>query len=347
MKNFSNYFKKERWVNPDRNPIRCDSDPSRTTNSNGTILEFNTTTEQRAFATPKRLWPPRRGIISNGAILLVSWVLFFPCALLYAGSIRDVGLSVKLVQSVGRPFQFAVIGDSQDGEEVYTRLIRAVADRKPHFLIHLGDMVHRPNEKEWQAFFEITKHIHLPFFPVTGNHDVGVTARGREIYRKQLSFPGGKTYYAFRAGEVLFVILDSEEEKGRIIKEQRAWLEDTLKTSGETFKLVFVHRPLFLPKFSLKTGRALDKYPLERDDLHRLFAKTGVKAVFAGDDHRYDRAEKDGLLYLISGGGGGTLGAPRQNGGYFHYVFISVQKEKTEGEAVDVEGRVQDRFVIE
>jgi len=31
----------------------------------------------------------------------------------------------------------------------------------------------------------------------------------------------------------------------------------------------------------------------------------------------------------------------------FHYVWISVQNEKIEGEAVDLEGQVQDRFVIE
>jgi hypothetical protein len=168
-----------------------------------------------------------------------------------------------------------------------------------------------------------------------------------EIYRKQFSLPGGKTYYAFRAGGILFVILDSEEGKARIIEDQRSWLEDTLSSSQETFKFVFVHRPLFPPKNSLKTGRALDKHPIERDDLHRLFLKTKVKAVFAGDDHRYDRREKDGILYLISGGGGAPLAAFKENGGYFHYVRISVRKEKIEGEAVDLEGQVQDRFVIE
>jgi len=51
-------------------------------------------------------------------------------------------------------------------------------------------------------------------------------------------------------------------------------------------------------------GRAMDKYPLERDDLHQLFLKAKVGGVFAGDGHRYDRSEKDGILYLIYGGGG-------------------------------------------
>lgn len=295
MKNFPNYFKKEKWAK----------------------------------------------------IFLLSGAFLFLSFLSYAGSIKDVSQSIKQVQSIEPPFQFAIVGDNRDGEKVYTQLMKAVLERKPHFLIHLGDMIPYPHEREWQAFFEISKQMDLPFFPAAGNHDVGTSTRGGEIYRKQFSLPGGKTYYAFRAGRVLFVILDSEEGKGRIIKEQRSWLEDTLSSSAETFKLIFIHRPLFLPKHSLKTGHALDKYPIERDDLHRLFLKTRVNAVFTADDHRYDRREKDGILYLISGGGGAPLTAFKESGGYFHYVWISVQKEKIEGEVVDLEGQVQDRFVIE
>ena len=47
----------------------------------------------------------------------------------------------------------------------------------------------------------------------------------------------------------------------------------------------------------------MDGYPAERDALHRFFSKTKVKAVFEADDHRYDRMEKDHILYIITGGG--------------------------------------------
>ncbi len=72
-----------------------------------------------------------------------------------------------------------------------------------------------------------------------------------------------------------------------------------------------------------------------------------MKAVFVGDGHRYDRSEKDDILYLISGGGGTSLTPLKERGGYFHYVWISVQKEKIEGEVVDWGGQIQERFVIE
>jgi hypothetical protein len=295
MRNFSNYFKEEKWIK---------------------VLLF----------------------------VAVVFLISFPS---YAGSIRDVSQSIEKVGMINPPFQFAMIGDSRDGDKVYAQLMKRIVERKPHFLSHLGDMIPRPSEKAWQKFFEISKPLALPFFPVVGNHDVGGGSWADEVYRTQFALPDGKTYYAFRAGDILFVVLDSEEGRGRVLNPQRSWLEKTLSSSDKTSKFVFIHRPLFLPIDSLKRGRAMDRFPVERDALHRLFSRTKVKAVFEGDDHRYDRRVKDGILYVISGGGGAPLSAVKERGGYFHYVWISVQKEKIEGEAVDLEGRIQDRFVIE
>jgi hypothetical protein len=192
MKNFENYFKKEKWMNPVRNSCGA-SNPA------GITLGPNPAAEQR-------------GIISNGVKVLLLFgivlLIFFPS---YAGSIKEVSQNIKQVQSIEPPLQFAIIGDSRDGEKIYTKLVQRILDRKPAFMIHLGDMISQPGEKEWQTFFEISKPISIPFFPVVGNHDVGSTRKGEEIYLRQFLLPDGKTYYAFRAGGVLFIILDSEK----------------------------------------------------------------------------------------------------------------------------------------
>jgi predicted phosphodiesterase len=328
MKNFENYFKKEKWTNPVRNSCR-------TSNSARMILGPNS-----AGGQGRIIFNGAKTLLWVGILLLVS----LPS---YAGSIREVSQSIEQLKTIEPPFQFVLIGDSRDGDKVYVRLIEGALGRKPHFFIHLGDMIPHPLEKEWQKFFEISKPIVVPFFPVVGNHEIFADGRGEKLYREQFQLPGEKTYYAFRAGGVLFVILDSETGKGKILNEQMSWLVETLSSSEERFKLVFIHRPLFVPMDSLKRGRVMDKYPLERDLLHRLFLRTGVKAVFEGDDHRYERMEKDGILYLITGGGGAPLASFKMRGGFFHYVWISAQQEKVEGEVVDLDGRTRDKFVIE
>lgn len=328
MKKNGSYFKRQKWANPVRNSC-------------------GTSNPARIILGPKPA-AGQRSIISNGAKTLL-WVgiLLLASFPSYAGSIRDVSLNTERVRSIEPPFRFVLIGDSRDGEKVYGRLLGSALEQSPHFLIHLGDMIPRPEEKEWQKFFEISKPIHVPFFPVVGNHEVFASGRGGKLYREQFHLPGERTYYDFRAGGVLFVILDSEIGRGRIIHEQLSWLKDILSSSKERFKLVFIHRPLFLPFDSLKKGRAMDRHPLDRDALHRLFLKTGVTAVFEGDDHRYDQMEKDRILYLITGGGGAPLTSLKARGHFFHYVCVSVQQGKIEGEVVDLEGRVRDRFTIE
>jgi hypothetical protein len=211
----------------------------------------------------------------------------------------------------------------------------------------MGDMISQPSGKEWQAFFEMSKEIDIPFFPVVGNHDVVGTSRGEEIFRKQFQLPGGKTYYSFGAGEALFVVLNSERGRGKIINDQWNWLRSVLSSSKERFKMVFLHRPVFPPTDSFKWGRGIDRHPEERDKLHRLFMETGVKAVFSGDDHRYDRREVNGILYVITGGGGSPIYAFEESGGYFHYVWVTVLRERMEGEVIDLQGNLRDRFVIE
>jgi hypothetical protein len=69
----------------------------------------------------------------------------------------------------------------------------------------------------------------------------------------------------------------------------------------------------------------------EREDLHRLFLRDKVRAVFEADDHRYDRGLEDGILYLISGGGGAPLSAVKERGIFPLCLDFHAEGEDREG----------------
>jgi len=280
-----------------------------------------------------------------GSIILIA-LLFIPF-FSDAESIRNVTQNIERLKMISPPYDFALIGDSRDGENVYRQLIQRILEHKPAFIIHLGDMISKPNEKEWERFFKLSEPINIPFFPVVGNHDVDQMKLGEKIYLNQFFLPKGKTYYSFMVGDVLFITLDSEKEQCRIANEQLLWLENTLIHNKENYKLIFLHRPLFVAIDSLKIGKAMDRFPSERDQIHQLFIKTGVKAVFSGDDHRYTYQKVDGIHYIITGGGGAPLYATKERGGYFHFVLVSYKGNRIEGKVIDLKGEIRETFIVE
>ena len=66
--------------------------------------------------------------------------------------------------------------------------------------------------------------------------------------------------------------------------------------------------------------------------------------VFLGHEHLYLRKTIDGIPHIIVGGGGAPLYAKDEDGGFHHYVLVTVDGDKVAGEVVDVNGKIRDRF---
>jgi hypothetical protein len=172
-------------------------------------------------------------------------------------------------------------------------------------------------------------------------------AGSEQTYKEQVNLPGNELYYFFTAGNSLFVVLDSylKGEDKKITGEQFKWLEQVLASSRQKHKFVFVHHPLFPEAGKGKHhGNCLDRYKEERDRLQALFVKHGVAMVFLGHEHVYLRKTVDGVPHIIAGGGGAPLYAKDEEGGFHHYVLVTVAGDKVSGEVVDVNGKVRDRF---
>jgi len=278
-------------------------------------------------------------------------VLLGTGAALSAFAAQDQQIAQKLaaLEKIQGKFSFVVIGDNRSGDEVYKKLVSMIMERKPGFVINTGDMITTPgNKREWAKFWEISKPITVPYFLTVGNHDAHPKVPlSEKRYREQVDLPGNELYYSFVAGNSLFIILDSclDDQEKKITGEQLKWLEGVLAASRQKHKFVFLHHPLYT---DLGKGHhahdSIDKYPDSRDRLEALFAKSGVDAVFAGHEHYYERRTVDGIVHIITGGGGAPLYDKEEYGGFNHFIQMTVDGDRVNAEVVDISGKVRDRF---
>ena len=236
---------------------------------------------------------------------------------------------------------FAIISDTHIGlnESVYIAFIRAVEEQKIQVIIHTGDAINRPGDSmQWARFLQITgpgKTVHL----APGNHDID----DKESLAVFLTY-FSKPYYSFSDGDTLFVLLNTElpGQRSRIVGAQLTWLEAELQRPFR-YKFVFLHEPLF-PVVSL---HGLDRHKAARDRLHRLFVQTGVSLVVAGHDHLYDRKVRDGITYVIAGGGGGQLPFFMHNSDFYHYILATRRDDGYSFTLKDIKGNTRDQFTID
>ncbi len=235
---------------------------------------------------------------------------------------------------------FAIISDTHIGfqESVYSALIKMIDSDGVHFMIHTGDAIHKPGDTlQWAKFLKITgqgKVLHL----APGNHDIDDN-ESLGVFLKY--FP--RSFYSFYEGDTLFLILNTElpGQRARITGEQLSWLKKELERPFR-YKFVFLHEPLF-PVVRL---HGLDFHRSERDELHQLFVRSGVTLVMAGHDHLYDRRTRDGITYVIAGGGGGLMPFFLQDRAFHHYVAGERVGEGYAFTVKDMHGKKRDQFSI-
>ncbi len=246
-------------------------------------------------------------------------------------------------------FSFVVLGDNRSGDDTYKKLVAMAMERKPVFIVNTGDVIAKPgNVQLWDNFWQLSKAVTVPYFLTVGNHDAHPEVRSSEqTYKEQVDLPGNELYYSFTAGNSLLVVLDSyiSGQEKKISGEQYAWLEALLTSSKLKHKFVFLHHPMYtVPGKGRHAGESLDKHPGDRDRLEALFVKNGVKAVFAGHEHFYQRKTVDGINHVITGGAGAPVYALDEFGGFNHYILVTVDGDKVSAEVADMNGKVRDRF---
>jgi 3',5'-cyclic AMP phosphodiesterase CpdA len=194
--------------------------------------------------------------------------------------------------------KFAVIGDTGTGDrrqrDVADQLLRAHGAFPFDDVIMLGDNIYGAQggqnfETKFAQPYKGLLDAGVTFHATLGNHD-SVDNRLYPAFHM-----GGQRYYAFSIKNVRFFILDSNEFDPK----QRAWFEDALKASRDQWKICYFHHPLY------SDGATHGSDVNLRVVLEPLFVAYGVRVVFSGHDHIYERlTPQKGVQYFVAGSAG-------------------------------------------
>lgn len=253
--------------------------------------------------------------------------------------VRRSGLPIKSNIVPFPKIDFAVLGDSRSDIETNRIIVEQIASDHPEVVFHTGDMVaDGDNEALWKQVYP----VYQAFYPnknlhhVCGNHEASHCTQN--IVRKALG--NEKAFYTVEFKGFTFVALDSNQVTG----EQIQWLAKL--PLGKRY-IPFFHHPAY-PILAGHTGHD----PVIKNFVPQ-FKRLGVKLVFTGHNHGYDRNEKDGITYVTAGGGGAPLypcgashGSQQACVSDYHYVRCKTEADSIACQAKLIDGSTVDEVRV-
>ena len=222
------------------------------------------------------------------------------------------------------PLTLVVYGDQRFTDPSNTKetdprirqwLVGQIAKEHPAAVIMNGDVpLGGGNAKDYEVFQAETKvwrDLELRVFPTLGNHEFRGADPQTDLDNWWNAFPElrNRRWYSAQLGSRMYLLAldtDASLDPG---SDQARWIEkqvDALPDSVD-FVIVSLHHP---PVADIQQHIEVDHNPRPneialREYLSKVAPKTHARfLVSAGHIHNYERAEVDGVIYLVSGGGG-------------------------------------------
>jgi hypothetical protein len=269
------------------------------------------------------------------------------------------------------PLRIGVFGDSGFGESVTADLASRLVRQNLDFVIHTGDLVYSVYEQgspeaayreKWYQTLAGLLHD-TAIYPVMGNHEQDGDALREGIPYYFLAFPmlealeGGwveappgaeRQWYALEFGTLQMLFLNTQQLYGGAAREQQdVWLRSRLADDRFLATVVVFHVPPFT-----SGGHALDGAPVISSWVPE-FEASNVVLVLSGHDHNYERLERNGITYVVSGGGSSLLYPLQQRReeslrfeAAMHYVLLEVGIESIQLTALASDGEIIDSDTI-
>jgi hypothetical protein len=249
------------------------------------------------------------------------------------------------------PAKFILFGDSREtlGIEFWRPrydderllVIQALAAEDPAFIVNTGDLVSDGSDaSKWRRFHEENRPIFskdIPYYPGLGNHEyIGDNERALANYFGAFPRLKNRKWYEIRFREVLIAILDSNfgNLEPNEIEAQDRWLSDLLaaaeRDAGVRHVIVCCHHAPYTNSLVHSDSKKVQEHFVSR-----LVPKARV--FLTGHVHSYERFVKNGVQFVVSGGGGAPLtaldtGEPEHEDRYkgpsyrpFHYCRFTLE----------------------
>jgi acid phosphatase type 7 len=258
-----------------------------------------------------------------------------------AFSIPDSQLSNPLVLVIYGDMRFTDPGETVATSPGARRaLVDKVASEKPDVLFLTGDIPWHGGDaddyKEFSAETAVWQQQKLRVFPVLGNHEFSQCDVAQCLENWWRAFPQfrDRRWYAVAVGTGLRAFALDSNSSLLPGSEQRKWLEREMRSlpPAVRFVILTLHHPPVADQSLLivrRNERALAKY------LRSIAPHSAAKLIVcSGHVHNYERFQQDGIVYLVSGGGGAKpLYVHRGRGDRyrdaafpnFHYIRFEVQ----------------------
>ncbi len=245
----------------------------------------------------------------------VSMIAFCTASAAATFSIPDSELPKPLVLIAYGDTRFTDVRETAASNPTARRaLIAKIADERPAALFINGDLPWHGVAADYAEYREETRQWRaqrLRIYPALGNHEFAACWETECLDRWWSEFPQlrGRRWYSVALGsKVLALALDSDAPL-LAGSEQRLWLEGELAPLSAKVRLVLIvmHHP---PVADVQTDTLSNHDPRPNEQALADYLRTiaplsrAHMLVIAGHIHNYERFVRDGVDYVVSGGGG-------------------------------------------
>ena len=269
--------------------------------------------------------------------------------LIFVASVSFTGLdggpvmneASKEITGKGEEF-FVVYGDTRTNHSTHRQVVSVIESYSPEYIINTGDLVENGSrQRDWRYFGEITGYLKGDYYPAVGNHEAW-NRGGKDNFLERFPEVPDEGYYSLKRSGIKFIFLNQYEDYSPGSK-QYDWFREQLREDQEFPKIAVLHEPHFQANHHANEKTARHLVP--------LMEEYGVNAVFYGHTHSFGMARKNGITYVVTGGGGAPLYNPNRETldiafKKHHFVLMEKSGDALEASVIDKEGTIIHEFSI-